>query len=340
VSEINLLMIGGVPDDNMVEVRSWRQGGIDLLFDGNVTADAVQRDPRINPIHLVLGGSSAARELNLQRRPDVAFNLICNAESSMRALNSAASICKKLEADGIPVLNPPDRVRETTRTASLAFFSGLDKVRVPVVRKLNSPTTRELVALLNSGEIDFPVIVRTINDHNGRDMIRLRGAEDFDGLEQLPFDGRDFYVIAFSDYKNSDGLYRKYRLIKVGRNILPRHLIISEDWKIHVAQRNEDVNFSSEARAREDAYLANPRSCLGGALYDQLVMALERTGLDYVGVDFGLYDDGSAVLFECNACTNAATLSPRSGEPAKRATVKRKIEAAFYECVREAAQLE
>ena len=333
-------MISGVPDDNMVEIRSWSQGGVDLLFAGNITAVAIQRDPRINPMHLVLGGSSAAREFNLQRRPDVAFNLICNPESSMRALISAASICNKLKTDGVPVLNPPDRVRETTRTDSLAFFLGLDRVHVPAVRRLSSPTMRELVALLNSGQIDFPIIIRTINDHNGRNMIRLRGAEDFDGLEQLPFDGRDFYVITFSDYKNSDGLYRKYRLIKVGRNIVPRHLIVSEDWKIHVAQRSEEINSFSEERAREDAYLANPKSFLGRTLYDQLVTALGRTGLDFVGVDFGLYDDGSAVLFEINACTNAATFLPRSGQPPERATAIGKIEAAFYECVREAAQLE
>lgn len=339
MSEINLLMIGGVPDDNMVEVRSWRQGGVDLLFDGNITADAIQRDARINPMHLVLGGSSAAREFNLQRRPDVAFNLICNAESSTHALNLAATICEDLKNDGVPVLNPPDRVRETTRLASPALFSGLDRVHVPAVRRLKSPSMRELMAMLNCGQIDFPVIVRTINDHNGRNMTRLRGTEDFDALEQLPFDGRDYYVIAFSDYKNLDGLYRKFRLIKVGRKILPRHLIISGDWKVHVAQRNEGTNFSSEARAREDAYLANPQSFLGRTLYDQLVTALGRTGLDYAGVDFGLCDDGSAVFFECNACTNAAVLSPRSGEPPERATVKRKIEAAFYECVREAAQL-
>ena len=93
-----------------------------MLFDGNITADAIQRDPRINPMHLMLGGGSAAREFNLLRRPDVAFNLICNAESSMRALNSAASICNKFKTDGVPVPNPPDRVRETTRTDSLAFF--------------------------------------------------------------------------------------------------------------------------------------------------------------------------------------------------------------------------
>jgi len=337
-SKIHLLIIGGVPDDNRAEVRRWTPNGVDLLYDGNVTADAIMRDERLEVMQLILGGSNPSRDFNLTRRPDVAFNLVCNAESSARSLDMSDKVCASLARDGIPVLNPPDRVRGTTRTASAALFAGLDRIEVPEVRKLESPNMRSIQRLLDSKEISYPSIVRTATDHNGANMIRLRGPRDLEKLERLPFDGRDYCVSRFIDYRDPEGLYGKLRLVKVGRKFLPRHLIVSADWKIHSGQRAEKINASSESRARERAYLQDPSTFLGESLYGQLVTGLERTGLDYVGVDFGLLGDGRAVFFECNACTNAATRSSRPGEDPERATIKKKIGAAFFECVQQAAQ--
>ena len=114
-------------------------------------------------------------------------------------------------------------------------------------------------------------------------------------------------------------------------------MILGEDWKVHSGQRAEEINASDAAIARERAYLEDPEGFLGQRLYSQLATALERTGLDYVGVDFGLLGEGRAVLFECNACTNAATRTGHAQAAPARAAAVARIKAAFYDCVHGAA---
>ncbi len=251
-----------------------------------------------------LGGMNPNNEVKLPGRPDVVFNGICDHESSSEAIEYAERFCSHAEKQGVRVINPPSLVRNTTREKSAESFQGLERILVPKITHLSAPTVQDIYQMIEQDEIRPPVILRTTGDHNGRNMVRIMAAEQRDELGVLPFDGRDYYAIPFIDYADQQGVYRKLRLVKVGNGIIARHIVSSQKWNIHSTERFDSVNNDSEARNDEMQFLNNPEEFLGEELFAQLVTGLNKTGLDYVAVDFSLLPDGRAVFFECNACFN------------------------------------
>jgi hypothetical protein len=310
MNKIKLLVAGGIPDDNLAEVVAWTPGGVDLKFYGNTTLLPLMTDERVSAKEILFGGSHPGPEIRLPSRPDVIFNAVCNLESCSRALNLVGHLCEKAQADGIPVINHPKHVRHTSRPNSAALFGDLDGIVVPKLSRLRSPTGMEIHRMIQDDEIPFPSIIRTAGDHNGQRMIRLAGADDIKRLNSLPFDGRDYYVLPYIDYQRDDGVYRKFRMVKVGDGLLPRHMISSHSWNIHSTQRNDDANSKWEAKRDEKRFLEDPAGFLGSDLYDQIATGLGKTQLDYVAVDFSILPDGRAVFFECNACFNAFNTVP------------------------------
>ena len=43
----------------------------------------------------------------------------------------------------------------------------------------------------------------------------------------------NYYLIEYIDYRSDDGFFRKYRVIFLDGEILPYHLAIHDDWKVH-----------------------------------------------------------------------------------------------------------
>ena len=54
--------------------------------------------------------------------------------------------------------------------------------------------------------------------------------------------GEDCYLIEYIDYRSADGHFRKYRFIFVDADILPYHLAIGSDWKLHHEQARTWAN--------------------------------------------------------------------------------------------------
>lgn len=307
MNKVKLLVVGGIPDDNLAEVVRWTPQGIDLKFQGNSSLSVLMSSGGISAKEILHGGSRANQSMPLPSRPDVVFNAVCNAESCTRALDLVEGLCNKAADDGIPVFNHPEHIRKTSRRDSTKFFDGLDRILVPDPTCLESPTPDSIRSMFARGEIELPVIIRTATEHNGESMVRLVDAEQLDALNCLPFDGRDFYVIPYVDFKGEDGFYRKFRVVKVGDRVFPRHMLSSTDWNIHSTARNTGDSTSREHLEIEKRFLVDPEGFLGLELFGQLQAGLRATNLDYVAVDFSVLPDGQAVFFECNACFNAFT---------------------------------
>ncbi len=133
------------------------------------------------------------------------------------------------------------------------------------------------------------------------------GGDDFEKIESLDELARfvarrpedDHYVIEYAEYASSDGHFRKYRFIFVGEEMLPYHLAIGNDWKVHHV--STDMANQPWMQQEEAAFLANPAAIFNAAHYRALRVVRERIGLDYFGIDCGLDPDGNLVVFEVNA---------------------------------------
>jgi tetratricopeptide (TPR) repeat protein len=263
-------------------------------FDGNTPIQYLFKDATYDIDTLALFGpgepdSSSLGDIH------VVVNLISDADQAEAILPAAARLAEKL---GKPVVNAPDKIRRTTRDAVAELLLGIAACRVPRILRLNADTDVSIAALAARLPFTFPVLARPAGTHGGGDFEKI---ESLDELARF-FARRpkaDHYVIEYVDYASSDGHFRKYRFIFVDEEILPYHLAIGNDWKVHHV--STDMASQPWMQQEEAAFLANPAAVFNAAQYQALRVVRERFGLDYFGIDCGLDPAGNLIVFEVNA---------------------------------------
>jgi hypothetical protein len=234
---------------------------------------------------------------------DVVFNAIGDADLCRDALGRAIDICGKTDR---PVLNWPARVVPTGRADTAARLGSIPNVRTACVRVLPSSTMREME------DITFPILIRRPGYHTGQHFhridTRIALIATLDAFDKLG--PGDLLMIDYMDARGADGMARKYRVMFIDGRLYPLHLAISHDWKVHyfTAAMADDAAY----RAEEQRFLDDPAAVLGLAGIAALQAIADRLGLDYAGIDFGLADDGTILVFEVNA---TMVLIPPSPDP-------------------------
>ena len=226
---------------------------------------------------------------------DVIFNLISDADQAKAMLTPAERLAERL---GKPVVNAPGKILRTTRDAVAERLMGIPACRVPRIVRLSAGADTSVAALEALLPFTFPVLARPAGTHGGDDFEKIENLDELARfLAARPKD--DCYVIEYIHYASSDGHFRKYRFIFIGEQMLPYHLAIGNDWKVHHV--STDMANQPWMQQEEAAFLANPAAIFNAAHHQALRVARERFGLDYLGVDCGLDSGGHLVIFEVNA---------------------------------------
>lgn len=226
---------------------------------------------------------------------DLVVNLISEGDLAKTILPAAVGLVEKL---GRPVINDPGKIQRTTRDAIARLLTGIPGCRTPAILRLDAGADVSLAALETLLPFPCPVLVRPAGTHGGDDFEKIANLSAVAGCLERHGD-RDHYVIEYIDYASADGHFRKYRLIFVGDDILPYHLAIGNDWKVHHV--STDMANQSWMQREEAAFLAEPGAVFSAENYDALRMIRERIGLDYFGIDCTLDSSGNLVVFEINA---------------------------------------
>jgi len=224
---------------------------------------------------------------------DCIVNAVADADRSSTALDAVARI---VTASGRPCINPPDAIRGTGRVAMSERLRAIPGVIVPRIASFaRAECTAD--ALLAAG-FTFPLLLRAPGFHAGRYFVRVASAGDLRAqCDALP--GTELLVIAFLDARRADGRYRKYRMLAIDGALVPLHLAVARQWKVHYFRSDNAVRAAS--RNLEASYLDDPRAHLGTAAYAALERVRDALALDYGGIDFTLDDAGNVVVFEANA---------------------------------------
>jgi len=225
---------------------------------------------------------------------DIAFNAIGDEDL---AGPTAANAARFAELCPTRLLNPPAKISRTRRDLVGELFGQLGGVKVPTsvrveVSDLAAGGVRAAAARAGVSE---PFLVRPIGSHGGKGLFLVGG-----GVPDEPLTPAGaYYLTAFEDFRNSDGLYRKYRAIFVGGRTLPYHLAIAPSWLVHY--EHSGMQHHPDRLAEEMLYLDDPASAIGAAAWDAVQRIGAAMGLDYAGIDFSLLPDGRVLLFEANA---------------------------------------
>ncbi len=228
---------------------------------------------------------------------DLVFNSIGDADLCREGLESAWAVLARTRQ---PVINHPDAVLKTGRAANVERLRGSAGVVVPRMATLPRRTlaSSEAAAVVAGAGFSFPFLVRALGFHTGIFFERVENLEDLKSAA-AKFPGDDLCFIEQLDARDSDGYFRKCRVMIIDRKIYPLHLAISRNWKVHYFRA--DMAQSAEHRAKDAAFLTDIDNFVGERGMAGLQRINAALDLDYGGIDFAINTDGDILLFEANA---------------------------------------
>ncbi|WP_345969443.1 hypothetical protein WCX72_08840 [Sulfurimonas sp. HSL1-6] len=285
----------GTPDSQRATVI-WNNGNpqqLKINFEGTNSLVSLIDQQRYRVLPITFGGRHPKQIV--PEDADVVVNSVCDPDTNAIALHQLESTLNNL---ALPVINPPDLTFQTTREQTYSRLHGIPGLRVPKTVRVAPQRVAEIPGLIAENGLDYPYIFRSAGEHGGGGMVLVESAQDLPKLERFAFDGREFYAIAFHDFRDKDGLYRKYRLVVIDGQIYPRHLIVSKSWNIHSETRQELMNDSQAFQDEEIAFLAHPPARLG----ETCRLIHGKLPLDFFGIDCHLDTEGKMFIFELNTC--------------------------------------
>ena len=237
----------------------------------------------------------------------VILNLISDADQNPRTLRIAERVTADHRAR---LINDPRNIRHTGRDEIARKLQNVSGLRTPKVLRLRNPTLARLNKRIAAAGFAFPAIVRRTGTQTGEILGLFETPEDLtEHFEEMT---EEYYFTEFVDCRCPDGLYRKMRLFNIGGDIILRHVLISDKWKINSSARNDLMKDRQDLRDEECRYFGADIPPALARAREIMKAVAKHINLEYFGLDLGLHGDGEFVLFEANATMN---FTSRSTDP-------------------------
>jgi glutathione synthase/RimK-type ligase-like ATP-grasp enzyme len=238
---------------------------------------------------------------------DVGYISISDPDQNPKVLKVAERI---LRGDRISVINHPRHTQQITRSNVTAMLANMPDIVMPKTLQLPSPLSHIAFDRIGKEGMRFPIILRSVGSHTGQTM---RLCKDESALASALAGAKGpHYLTEFHDFQSSDGLYRKHRFLRVGRAIIHRHLIVSDNWCVHSDDILRFMNKHPKLIAEErTVYQEGIDRRFPGAT-EIIRRITERTKLEYVGLDCSFLDDRRLLVFELNSTMSFFPWKPES----------------------------
>ncbi len=294
------------------------------------------------PVEFLLEGSSVRLDILyvLPGEPlpafipehDIALIAIAESEPNRALLDALRETTQNWP---VPVLNAPGLIAQLTRDGAYQLLHDIPGLSMPANARADHASllavaegTQPLENI--APDLKYPIIVRPVGSHGGQDLEKIDARERLKTyLDRRP--EAQFYIAPFIDYKNDDGLYRKYRIALIDGRAYGCHLAISRHWMVHYL--NADMLNNPLNRAEEGRFLTQFETAFGQRHEAALKEIAARTGLDYSQIDCAETADGRLLLFEIGTAMIVHSMDPADVFPYKQDAMA-KVFAAFIEMMR------
>jgi hypothetical protein len=225
-------------------------------------------------------------------------NLVTDPDQNPKVLENLRKFLRNYPGR---VINRPEAVLQSSRDQVAKRLTGTPGLVVPKTLRLRIDRPDIAAQAVDRAGLQFPVILRRAGTHTGKivgvfdDPAALRAACGGDG---------DHIVTEFIDFRSNDGKYRKYRSFFIGRHIILRHMLVSDQWNVHAKERQRFLTEWPELLEEERQLLDTPQGSFSTEVLDCQQAIRERMPLDFFGMDYGIGPDGRVILFEANATMN------------------------------------
>lgn len=228
-----------------------------------------------------------------------------------------------------PVINSPLCIPSTRRDTASQLLQNIPGLCIPTTHRISRANLESVSnAECHLSEViayhDFPVIVRPLNSHAGRDLAKIETRADIaEYLSRVKDD--TFFLSKFIDYSGHDGQFRKFRVAIIDGTPFACHMAVSSHWMIHYV--NADMYEDAAKRAEERLFMET---------FDNFIRRHEtalneiyqRTGLDYLCIDCAETRSGELLIFEIDHAMIVHAMDSEELFPHKRIHMA-KVKSAF-----------
>jgi glutathione synthase/RimK-type ligase-like ATP-grasp enzyme len=257
---------------------------------------------------------------------DVLFVALSETEDNKLLLDDLPEALKDWPR---PVVNRPDRIRRVARDTASRLLADMPEIAMPPTLRADRDALKLIAG--NTVPVDallpgfaFPLIVRPLDSHAGHDLQKIETpAELADYLTGVA--ATTFYVSPFIDYRSSDGLFRKFRIVLIEGKPFACHMATSSDWMIHYL--NAGMGESAAKRAEEERFMTTFDNDFARRHAAALRAIHDRMDLEYVCIDCAEMADGRLLIFEVDHAMVVHALDPVSVYPYKRPQMQKIFQA-------------
>ncbi len=228
-------------------------------FGGNTPTEYLFQDAFFDTDTLSLFPEREYDTAALGRNIQLVINLVSDADQTADLLPLAADLVERL---GLPTVNHPRKVQQTTRDEVAKLLAEIPGCRVPQALRLKAGTDHSETALKAALPFTSSCLARPVGTHGGDDFEKVEDLAALSAFLSQRTD-HDHYLIEYIDYLSRDDYFRKYRFIFVDDQVLPYHLCIGRDWKLH--HINTDMAHHAWMQQEEAAFLNDSSAAFGPA---------------------------------------------------------------------------
>jgi glutathione synthase/RimK-type ligase-like ATP-grasp enzyme len=258
---------------------------------------------------------------------DIAIVIASDSEEchdALRQIDAAAARWPR------PILNPPHRVCSLDRDKLHHLLHGIEGLEIPetasVTREQLSQLSHSPLTLADiAAGLAFPVIVRPRGSHAGSGLAKI---DDVTAMAHYLAQRKEkeFFIARFVDYSDSDGLFRKYRIVFVDGRPYACHMAIAGRWDIWYL--NAGMSASADKRLEEETFMRTFDIGFARRHAAALAGIAGRIGLEYFILDCAENEDGELLIFEADNTAIVHNMDPPDIFPYKSQQM-RKIFGAF-----------
>jgi hypothetical protein len=229
-----------------------------------------------------------------------------------------------------PILNLPRAIKGLDRDQLFRTLADVPGVEIPMTGRVSREELGDIALsdvvlrdIIEDGA--FPLIVRPAGSHAGHGLAKLDGREAIAPYLANRVED-EFFVSRFVDYGDTDGRFRKYRVVFVDGRAYACHMAVCDEWKVWYL--NADMTTNAEKRVEEERFMARFDEDFARWHAAALSEIAARIGLDYFAVDCAETSDGKLLVFEADNASIVHNMDPPDIFPYK-APQMRKVFAAF-----------
>jgi len=256
---------------------------------------------------------------------DVALVAVGESDANRAVLDDIARLTARWPR---PVLNPPQRIALLSRERLCGLLQGIPGLHLPPTARIDRARLAALGAGASPADIlqdaSFPVIARPVDSHAGRGLEKLADAAAL-GDYLAARSESEFFVSPFVDYRDPDGLFRKYRIVFIAGRPYACHMAVAEQWMIYYL--NANMKESAAKRGEEARFMARFDEEFALRHGAALAAISQRVGLDYFGIDCAEAADGKLLLFEADIAMIVHAMDDPAIFPYKKVQMAKVFEA-------------